>query len=83
MRPKQINETKQNEHQNQPKLNVHDLHQNSVHLKSTQCLVTTCKMFSLIGHIVFKPNRWSDNSTLRTDFLRAYWIMDWTCCVGI
>ena len=64
------------------KLNVHDLHQNPVHLISTQSLVTTCEMFSLIGHIVFTPNRWSDNSTLRTDFLRAYWIMDWTCGVG-
>ena len=65
------------------KLNVHDLHQNTVHLISTQSLVTTCEMFSLICHIVFKPNKWSDNSTLRTDhdFLRAYWIMDWTCGV--
>ena len=60
------------------KLNVHDLHQNTVHLILTQSLVTTCEIFSLIGDIVFKPNRWSDNSTLRTDFFRAYWIMDWT-----
>ena len=60
------------------KLNVHDLHQNTVHLILTQSLVTTCEIFSLIGDIVFKPNRRSDNSTLRTDFLRAYWIMDWT-----
>ena len=28
-------------------------------------MVTTCEMFSLIGNIVFKPNRRSDNSTLK------------------
>ena len=50
--------------------NVHDLHQEGiVHLISTK---STNKMFSLIGHIVFKPYRWLDDSTLGTDFLRAH-----------